>query len=565
MARFQSLRDALLALLGGDEAVVVLAHHGVRLLLVAVEHVLLVGRGDDVVLRDRDPGRGREVEAELLEGVEHQCHRGGAVGVDQRGDDVVDVALLQRVVDEVVVLGVVLVLEGGGDRALDAVVEDDPPDGGQEVLVARAPELGVVVQLDDAVLVGELRLLCGAERVRRRPVGVAPVAALHLLVELCELVAGRAVGEVVETEDHVLGRRRQRRAVGRREDVVRGQHQDPGLGLRLRGQRKVHGHLVAVEVGVERVTDQRVDLDRLAFDQNRLEGLNAEAVQRRRAVQQHRVLVDDLLEHVPDLGDHRVDHLLGRLDVLDLLALDEAGHDERLEQLQGHQLRQAALVQAQRRAGHDHRSAGVVHALAEQVLAEAPLLALEHVRERLERAVARPRDGAAAAAVVEQRVDGLLQHALLVVDDDLGGAQVEQALQAVVPVDDAAVEVVEVGGGEAAAVELDHRAQLRRDHRHDVEDHPVGHVVRLQEGVDDLEALDRAGLLLALRGVDGLLEQLGLGLELDLLEQVAHGLGAHAAAEVLAPAERGAEAVLELAEGRLVVDDVLRLHLARRS
>ncbi len=88
-----------------------------------------------------------------------------------------------------------------------------------------------------------------------------------------------------------------------------------------------------------------------------------------------------------------------------------------------------------------------------------------------ERAVARTRDRAAAAAVVEQRVDGLLEHALLVVDDDLGGTEVEEALEAVVAVDDPAVEVVEVGRGEAATVELHHRAQLRRDHRHDVEDH----------------------------------------------------------------------------------------------
>src|SRR6195952_994563 len=94
-----------------------------------------------------------------------------------------------------------------------------------------------------------------------------------------------------------------------------------------------------------------------------------------------RVLWDDLREHVPDLRDHRVDHLLGRLDVLRLLALDELGHDERLEQLERHQLRQPALVQPQGRAGHDDRAPRVVHALAEQVLAEAPLLALEHVAQ----------------------------------------------------------------------------------------------------------------------------------------------------------------------------------------
>src|SRR3954463_15736104 len=100
-------------------------------------------------------------------------------------------------------------------------------------------------------------------------------------------------------------------------------------------------------------------------------------------------------------------------------------------------------------AGTPTRAAGVVDALAEQVLAEAALLALEHVGQRLQRPVARAGDGAATAAVVEQRVDGLLQHALLVVDDDLRRAEVEQPLEAVVPVDDAAVEVVQVRRGEA--------------------------------------------------------------------------------------------------------------------
>src|SRR5439155_22335587 len=192
-------------------------------------------------------------------------------------------------------------------------------------------------------------------------------------------------------------------------------------------------------------------------------------------------------------------------------------------------------------------------AVAEKVLAEAALLALEHGGQRLQRPVARARDGAPAAAVVEQGVDGLLEHPLLVVDDDLRRAEIEQALEPVVAVDDAAVEVVEVRGREPAAVELDHRAELRRDDRHGLEDHLVGAVARAPERVDDLQALDRAGLLLALGGLDLLLEVLGLGVEVDLLEEVADRLGAHAAAEVLAEPVRRAEALLELAEQRLVV------------
>src|SRR5215216_923428 len=194
-------------------------------------------------------------------------------------------------------------------------------------------------------------------------------------------------------------------------------------------------------------------------------------------------------------------------------------------------------------------------------MAEAALLALQHVAERLERAVAGPGHGPATAAVVEQRVDRLLQHPLLVVDDDLGRAEVEQALQPVVPVDHTAVEVVQVRRGEAPAIQLHHRAQLRRDHGHGLEDHVLRLVVRVDEGRDDLQALHRTRLLLALGRLDLVLELLALGVEVDLLKQVAHRLGTHAAAEVLAPAERRPEAVLQIAEDGLVVDDVLDLHL----
>ena len=76
------------------------------------------------------------------------------------------------------------------------------------------------------------------------------------------------------------------------------------------------GHLVAVEVGVERRADERVQLDGLALDEHRLERLDAEAVERRRAVQENRVLADDLFEDVPDLGTLLLHHLLRDLMVL---------------------------------------------------------------------------------------------------------------------------------------------------------------------------------------------------------------------------------------------------------
>src|SRR5205823_12196634 len=128
-----------------------------------------------------------------------------------------------------------------------------------------------------------------------------------------------------------------------------------------------------------------------------------------------------------------------------------------------------ALVQLELGTDHDDGTAGVVHALAEQVLAEASLLAFQRVGERLQRTVVGATQHAATASVVEQGVDGFLQHALFVAHDNFGSVQVHQLLQPVVAVDDATIQIVQVRGGEAAAIEWNEGAELRRDDRNDVE------------------------------------------------------------------------------------------------
>ena len=154
---------------------------------------------------------------------------------------------------------------------------------------------------------------------RRQRLDLAGVERQQHRVEVGEdppLALGAQLGQrqVVAAEHQVLRRHGERTPVRRRQDVVRRQHQHLALDLRLRRQRHVDRHLVAVEVGVERGADQRVDLDRLALDQRRLERLDAQAVQRRRAVEQHRMVLDDLLERVPDLVHLGLHHLLGGLD-----------------------------------------------------------------------------------------------------------------------------------------------------------------------------------------------------------------------------------------------------------
>ena len=319
----------------------------------------------------------------------------------------------------------------------------------------------------------------------------------------------------------------------------------------------MYGHLVAVEVRVVGGADERMQTDGLAFHQQGLKGLDAQTVQGRGAVEQDGILPHHFGENVPDHQLFALHHLLGALDGGGMPAFLQLRVDEGLEELQRHLLGQAALMQLEVGAYGDDRTAGVVHALAQQVLAEAALLALDHVGEGLEGPAVGPGDGAAAAAVVEQGVHGFLQHALFVADDDLRRAQLHEPLEAVVAVDDATVEVVQVGGGEAAAVQRDEGAQLRRDDRDDFHDHPFGLVAGFEEGLDDLQPLgDLLFLGLALGGLAFLAQLDPQFLEVQLFQQRAHGLGAHAHGEHVV----GAVVIQDL-EVLVLGDDLLLLQI----
>src|SRR3954470_2733206 len=246
----------------------------------------------------------------------------------------------------------------------------------------------------------------------------------------------------------------------------------------------------------------------LALDQHRLERLDAQAVKRRRAVQEHRMVADDLFQDLIHFRRLALDDLLGALHRLGDSLLDELVNDERLEQLQRHRLGQTAPVPLELGPYDDDRATRVVDALAEQVLTEAALLALEHVAQRLQRTLAATANRLGATTVVEQCVDGFLEHSLLVAKNDFRRAVRDQLHQPVVAVDDAAIEIVQIRRGEAAAVERNERTQIRRNHRYHVHDQPFGlvallaRIARVAECIDDLEALEHLFLAVLRAFVD---------------------------------------------------------------
>ena len=105
------------------------------------------------------------------------------------------------------------------------------------------------------------------------------------------------------------------------------------------------------------------------------------------------------------------------------------------------------------------------------------------------------------AAVVEQGVHGFLEHALFIADDDFRSLEAQEGLQAVVAVDDAAVQVIQVRRGEAAAFQRNQRAQVRGNHGQHVQDHPFRARVGLKEALGQLQALGDLALVLLGVGV----------------------------------------------------------------
>src|SRR5438876_9121143 len=97
------------------------------------------------------------------------------------------------------------------------------------------------------------------------------------------------------------------------------------------------------------------------------------------AVQEHRMVFDDLFQNVPDNRFLLLDHFFGLLNGRAVAGLLQPVIDKWLEQLQSHLLRQSTLVQLELRTDYDDGAARVIHTFTQQVLAESALLALQRV------------------------------------------------------------------------------------------------------------------------------------------------------------------------------------------
>ena len=333
------VKHRVVAFLVGDDPATVELLLFFNLFLGQRDHVILVVGCSQVGGGKREPAVGRLLEPQGLHPVQQADRIAPAevVMVVTVGDDIGQVLALHR---QVVV----------GHLRIEDVVEEHPTDGrvqestGTVVLWRLRPNflLGREAKLDPGVP-GDAAKFQGHENFCRR-------GELHVLAGT--IVLGQ--GQVVAAHHNVLAGTDDRGAVGRGENVVGREHQRGGFDLSLDRQWQVHRHLIAVEVRVEPLADQRVNPNRIPFDQRRFESLDPHSVQGRCPVEQHRVVGDHFIENVPDIVVLPLEHPFGALDRVGMAEFFEATDHEGLEQLQGDLLGQATLVEFQFWTNDDH-------------------------------------------------------------------------------------------------------------------------------------------------------------------------------------------------------------------
>ena len=153
------------------------------------------------------------------------------------------------------------------------------------------------------------------------------------------------------------------------------------------------------------------------------------------------------------------------------------------------------------RADDDDRAGRVVDALAEQVLAEPALLALDHVGQRLQRAVADEPSTGRLQRLLSNRASTdcwSIRFSLRMMTS--GALRSTSFLSRLLRLMMRRYRSFRSLVAKLPLVEQHQRPQVRRDDRDALQDHPLGLVVAVAQRLDDLEPLDQVlGLLLAAR------------------------------------------------------------------
>ena len=223
----------------------------------------------------------------------------------------------------------------------------------------------------------------------------------------------------------------------------------------------MHGHLVAVKVGVKSGTNQRMNLDGCPFNQKRLKGLDAEPMQSGSAVKQNVFVFNNFLQNSPNLVSGFINKMIGSPDIVGQSFINQQRNNKRPKQLQGHMFRQTALMKFKMSTDNNHRPAGIIHSFTQKILPESALFAFKQISQRTEGpALGLAGQGRAVFSngVVNQGVNRLLKHSFFIAHYDFRRLQVSQFFKTIIAVNHPTIKVINIGGGMPASIQLNHRS-----------------------------------------------------------------------------------------------------------
>ncbi|EKD29813.1 MAG: hypothetical protein ACD_78C00261G0001, partial [uncultured bacterium (gcode 4)] len=139
----------------------------------------------------------------------------------------------------------------------DDLIEEESSIGGRDNFVVYT-EFDRCVEGDNTIFIGVHRIVSWG-------IGESCLSCVH-------------TGEIVTPEDHILFWHHNRLTIGWIEHILRCDHELGSLELCFIGEWEVDGHLIPIEIGIKGRTTEWVELDRLPFDENRLESLDTETV-----------------------------------------------------------------------------------------------------------------------------------------------------------------------------------------------------------------------------------------------------------------------------------------------
>ena len=234
----------------------------------------------------------------------------------------------------------------------------------------------------------------------------------------------------------------------------------------------MHRHLVAVKIRIKRRADQGMKLDRFSLNQDRLKGLNSKPVERRRPVEENAALPNDLIKDIPDFWRLPFHHFFRTLNGGNKAFFIQFIIDKRLKQLQSHLLRQSALMKAQIRPDNDNGTTRIVHTLSKEILPEPSLFSLEHIAEGLERSLVGTGNYFTPSPIVKKNVHGFLQHSLFISNNNIRCVQFKEPFQPIIPINDAAVKIIQIRSGKTASIKGNKWSQVRRQYGNHIQDRP---------------------------------------------------------------------------------------------